>query len=109
WRVDTKKDGTFVWTGAPSDEVLIDLGKQGFQSLRHFHLTASDKEVVITLHKPQKISGSVVDDATGQPVEKFKVTTGIKWQDERQPTYWDERMSQAGADGQYEVTFSEPS
>jgi len=108
WRVNTKNDGSFLWTGAPADEVLIDLGKQGFQSLRHFHLVASDKEVLITLRKPQKISGSVVDDQTGQPIEKFKVVTGIKWQDTGQPIYWDDRSAQSGADGQYQVTFDEP-
>ncbi|HEV8291650.1 MAG TPA: carboxypeptidase-like regulatory domain-containing protein, partial [Tepidisphaeraceae bacterium] len=42
WRVNTKGDGTFVWKEAPADDVLVHLGKPGFQSKRDLHVTPSE-------------------------------------------------------------------
>jgi beta-lactamase regulating signal transducer with metallopeptidase domain len=106
FRADTDADGRFTWLDAPKDEVLFDMGKQGFQSVRHKAIKAGDDEVVVTLPKPMKVSGSVVDAETGEPIKRFKVLTGAKWGAD-QPPYFDQNRPLAGADGKYEVFFDE--
>jgi len=65
------------------DEVLVDLGKE-FPVAAAFHLVPSDKEVVYPAQAAGRVYGKVVDDATGQPIEKFKVVTGMKWSNDNQ-------------------------
>lgn len=107
WRVNTDTEGRFQWTEAPADEVLIDMGKQGYMSIRRSPMTASDKECTITMHPVLRVAGRVVDKETGQPIPKFTVTPGIDYGDAR-PTYWERRPSKTLADGRYEIPFSEP-
>ena len=87
WRVDTDKDGRFRWDEAPADEVLCDLGKLGFMSIRPRRLEALRREVVVTMLRPLKVRGSVVDADTGKPVEAFTVLPGIDWENNPN-TYW---------------------
>ncbi len=107
FRVDTDEDGRFAWEDAPGDEVLFDLGKQGFMSVRQKTIKASDEEVTITLLKPLKVGGSVVDDETGKPVEAFTVTPGIDWGNGRAP-YWELQSARRQSSGRYEFEFGEP-
>jgi peroxiredoxin len=106
WRVDTDSEGRFCWKNAPADEVLFDMGKQNFMSLRHKALTPSDEEYVITLNSPLKIHGSVTDAKTGKPISEFKVVPGMKWDSDQ--IYWEYRDAKTFRNGTYEIIESEP-
>src|SRR5438105_3703668 len=113
WRVNTKGDGTFVWKEAPPDDVLIHIGKQGFQSKRDLHVTPSDTEILVTLQPPQKIHGSVADAQSGAPISSFTVIQGLGWNNQGagqdlQISWQRDWGSVAGKDGQFEMTFDEP-
>ena len=107
WRVNTDADGRFQWSEAPADEVLIDMGKQGYMSIRRSPMTASDNEYTITMYPVLRVAGRVVDRETGQPIPKFTVTSGIDFGDGRS-TSWDRRRVKPFTDGHYEISFGEP-
>lgn len=107
FRVDTDQDGRFAWNDAPADEVLFGVGKEGYRYVREKALRASDDEATITLMKPLKVTGGVVDDATGEPIAAFTVRPGIDW-GMRRPTSWLQYGERRGAEGRYEIEFSEP-
>ncbi|MBN1973181.1 MAG: redoxin domain-containing protein [Sedimentisphaerales bacterium] len=107
WRIDTNADGRFQWRTAPSDEVLIDMGKMNYMSIRHQSMTASDEDYVITMYPVLKVHGTVVDANTGQPILDFRLLSGIDWGN-GQPIYWQRDSVKTFKQGRYEVTFSEP-
>ena len=107
WRVNTDKEGRFQWNEAPSDEVLFDMGKRGFTCIRHYAMTPSKEDYLLTLHNALKISGKVVDAETGEPVKQFQVQSGIDWGTDR-PVSWDPRDMKIFKNGIYEMIFDEP-
>jgi protocatechuate 3,4-dioxygenase beta subunit len=107
WRVDTDAEGRFRWDEAPPDEVLIDMGKQGFQSVRHKPITPSDDEYTFTMPGPLRIKGTVVDASTGKPVPEFTVISGIDWGNGQRP-HWERDSARRMTEGSYELTFTEP-
>lgn len=107
FRADTDKDGRFSWDDAPGDEVQFDLGKEGYMSVRKKSVKASDGDVLVTMIKPLKVKGAVVDAETGQPVESFTVMPGIDWGN-GQSTYWERQSARRQTAGRYELDFGEP-
>lgn len=107
FRVDTDQEGRFAWDDAPTDEVLFGVGKEGYRYVREKPLRASEGEATITLLRPLKVSGGVVDDATGEPIAAFTVTPGIDWGMGRPPS-WERYAARRGAEGRYEIDFGEP-
>jgi hypothetical protein len=107
WRVNTDSQGRFQWDDAPADEVLIDMGKQGFMYIRHRGMTASQEEQVITLMPMLRVSGRIVDKATGQPIAKATILPGIDWGG-GQPVSWDRCAAKPCTDGRYDITFIDP-
>ncbi|MBN1359266.1 MAG: carboxypeptidase regulatory-like domain-containing protein [Sedimentisphaerales bacterium] len=107
WRVDTDADGRFQWDEAPSDEVLIDMGKRDYMSVRRHGLTASEQEYTITMHPVLRVKGRVVDEETGVPIPAFTTYPGIDWGN-GQAVSWQRRSGTPCADGAFEMTFSEP-
>lgn len=107
WRVDTDAEGRFRWDEAPADEVLIDMGKQGYMIIRRHGLTASDQEHTITMHLPLRVSGRVVDRETSEPIPKFTVCPGIDWGTGGAP-HWERERMKSFADGAYAIGFTEP-
>ena len=107
WRVDTDAEGSFQWDDAPADEVLIDMGKQSYMSVRSYGMSASDKQYVITMPSELLIKGKVVDAETGEPIANFKLLPGIDWGSNR-PISWQRRNAKTFTQGHYEITFSFP-
>jgi hypothetical protein len=107
WRVDTDAEGRFEWNEAPSDEVLIDMGKQHYMSVRNYGMSPSEQEHEIIMPPQLKISGKVVDADTGEPISEFKLLTGIDWGGDR-PVYWQRRSIKTFSQGHYEIGFSYP-
>jgi hypothetical protein len=107
WRVDTNAEGRFEWNEAPPDEVLIDMGKQHYMSVRNYVMSPSEQEYEITMPPELKISGKVVDAETGEPIPEFKLLTGIDWGGDR-PISWQRRSTKTFTQGHYESGFSYP-
>jgi hypothetical protein len=107
WRVDTDAEGRFEWKEAPADEVLVDIGKQNYMSVRRNPMTASDQEYVVTMHPVLHIRGRVTDKETGQSIPRLTITPGIAWSS-GQPVLWERDVTKAFTDGRYEITFGEP-
>ncbi|MBN2182382.1 MAG: carboxypeptidase regulatory-like domain-containing protein [Sedimentisphaerales bacterium] len=107
WRVETDADGRFVWNEAPSDEVLIDMYKRNYMSVRDYGMRASDKEYVITMYPELKVHGKVTDQQTGRPIPDFQLMPGIDWGNGR-AVYWERRNQKAFTDGKYETSFTYP-
>jgi hypothetical protein len=72
WRATTGADGRVVWNEAPSDGVAIGAAARGYVSATERAVVAGEQEHVITLTSMTRIAGTVVDDATGKPVETFR-------------------------------------
>jgi len=106
WRVDTDAEGRFVWKDAPADEVLFDMGKQGYMSIRKKALTPSNEEHVLTMSPPLTIKGTVVDAKTGKPIDEFKLIPGTQWDPAQR--YWEQRSAKPFTNGKYEFSASEP-
>lgn len=107
WRVDTDAEGRFRWDDAPADEILIDMGKQRYMSIRHYGMTAAEQEHTITMLPLLRIKGRAIDEETGQTIPTFTVCPGVDWGDGR-AIYWERRQKKSYTDGVYEVAFSEP-
>ena len=83
----TDKDGRFVWSEAPVDGVLCNIGAEGFLQRMNVPLMASDKELTVTLTREVHVHGTVVDAQTQQPIDVINVVHG--WLFDNQPKiYW---------------------
>jgi RNA polymerase sigma factor (sigma-70 family) len=69
------EDGRFEWDGAPDEPQNFCFLKVGYEAKRRQTLKLNE-ENVITLRTTRKIEGQVLDDATGQPVTKFRIGIG---------------------------------
>ena len=77
-RIHADKEGKFRWDDAPLDAVKCDIDGSCAGYMRETKdLTASDDEIVITLRKGLHITGTVVDEETGKPIDVFRIVTGI--------------------------------
>jgi len=107
WRVDTDAEGRFEWNEAPTDEVLFDMGKQGYMSVRNYGMSPSEQDIEITMPDLLKIHGSVVDAETSEPIPEFEIVSGIDWGEGRRIS-WQRREVKAYSQGHYEIQFTYP-
>ena len=105
---ETNAQGIWVWAWAPDDAVLCDILKRGYMSLRRQSLTARDEEYVVTLHRPLKISGRVVDAESKEPIKAFRIVPGLAWGREGDSPSWTRYRIKNGRDGTYSHQFGEP-
>ena len=73
---NTDANGRVAWNEAPTDAANYQIRHAGYLLLMPHPLTGTGKEQTITLLPELKISGTVVDDESGKPIEKFRVTNG---------------------------------
>ncbi|UCD52257.1 MAG: redoxin domain-containing protein, partial [Phycisphaerales bacterium] len=107
WRSETNSGGYFEWDEAPADEVLFDLVKEGYMSARGIPMSAEIDEHVIVMHPPLRVSGTVVDADSNEPIKNFKVLPGMTWEGSEQ-VHWEQRRAIDSANGRYEHTFTYP-
>jgi beta-lactamase regulating signal transducer with metallopeptidase domain len=115
WYANTDAEGRFVWTGAPSDPVILHFSGYHVMSLSKIELSPTDQEHVITMQHALSVSGSVTDTQTGKPIADFRVfpgnayerdgKKGIAWTrlDPKPP--WSRRYIKI-SEGQYATTFT---
>lgn len=107
-RFDTDANGAFLWNEAPADEVLTDFLKQGYMDNRRVHIKPSDQDIVITLRKPVRVTGTVVDADTNQPITSFKVVQGIQWENQPEISWQPSDPQIHPKDGKFEFELTNP-
>lgn len=106
-RFNTDKEGRIEWKQAPTDQAMFDIYSMGYADKRNTPLTAGDEEVVITMTKPLKVTGTVVDAESGEPIKQFTIIPGITFDDKR--ISWERRNEIIkGSDGKFEHEHSYP-
>ncbi|MCP4643136.1 MAG: redoxin domain-containing protein [bacterium] len=106
WSAGTDAEGRFSWTSAPEDAVVFRVTKEGFKGKEGVALTAADDEIVVTLGGSMKITGTVVDAETGEPVQEFQVFHGFDWGGSG-ILEWMTNQPMPGTNGSYELVFEE--
>lgn len=99
-------DGSFEIADLPADEIQYDFSKDGYMSIDGLAITPSEKEIVVTLKPPLKISGAVVDAETNEPINEFALVKGIDFDDGRAP-FWQRSMTEQVAGGRYVADFNQ--
>jgi hypothetical protein len=97
--------GRFTWPDAPADGAVFHIGKAGYMPQSGVTLRPSDSQQVITLSGALKITGRVLDAATGKLIEGANVTPGIGLSS-RGRIGW-ERPVNTTRDGAYEVRLGD--
>jgi hypothetical protein len=105
---ETKTDtnGFFLWADAPADEVLFNLSKPGYLSIRDFGMK-SRNDYVTTLLPPFRISGNVLSSDPNQPIGIFKITLGY-YRDNSARILWEETNPYMFSDNRYKMTITKP-
>ena len=89
WRGESDADGLFTWADAPkSGDISFVVRKAGYAVAFQRKLSATDPNPVITLNRPLRVRGSVVDAETGRPIDTFNVVPGETWQGQGENIHW---------------------
>jgi beta-lactamase regulating signal transducer with metallopeptidase domain/peroxiredoxin len=106
WDTRTDAHGRAVWNEAPDDTVDYCIYHEGYVELVQEPLVATGREQTVTLIPEVKVSGSVVDDTTNQPLLRFRVLRGWTSPGREAPVWERDGNSPAisGQDGKFELT-----
>ncbi len=107
WQGRTDEEGRFVWDYPPDDAIQLRISQTGYREFLR-KVVADDREQTFVLVKPTVIRGSVTDGETGEPIDRFKVTPGIRWYEGGTRATWQTTDSAVRwfTDGQYSYGFS---
>lgn len=87
-RIQTNRDGEFVWKNAPTDHLHFGLIKKGFLRLEGFHLEPSVDDQVIKLRKAPQVSIKVVDSETDELIDDLYAMIGKPLSEGDNEYYW---------------------
>jgi hypothetical protein len=106
-RVRTDENGRWTWNEAPDEPVMIDMffASDTYMSIRQQSVTARYEEYVFTAIPVLRISGSVTDAETGEPIPQFTVHFGRTQRD--YGMHWASWERVTGANGTYTVSTNE--
>lgn len=108
--VRTDKNGKFRWEDAPRDTVQFDIDAtaDGYMRENNVPLTAADHEIIVRVKRALEVTGTVMDEKTGKPIENFKVVPGVSFNAD-QPVYWQRvpQMMTVGHDGKFAYKVSD--
>lgn len=77
WKGETDGEGRFDWPDGPAaGEVAFSASKPPFTQAKGRRFAAGSDGATITLHRPLRLRGSVVDAETGKPIETFMLIPG---------------------------------
>jgi peroxiredoxin len=107
WRMETDATGYFEWNEAPKDEVLFRFAKKGYMPFYELPLLSSVDEHIIVMYRALRVSGTVVDVDSNEPIRNFRLIWGIKWENIKQ-VHWEQRQAVELTNGRYEHTFTSP-
>jgi len=106
WSAKTDSEGRFKWDSAPEDAVRFDISAPGYMDVHGRLIKPSEGEQLITVQRELKVSGSVVDADSKEPIEKFRVIPGVDLGREV-PVSWQRWEAATFEGGHYEVTFDQ--
>jgi uncharacterized GH25 family protein/thiol-disulfide isomerase/thioredoxin len=97
------ENGVFVWEWAPEEPVRYSFGAKGFAP-QELALVAKPTPHLITLAPSRVVAGTVTDESTGEPIEKFLAVPVIVFR----PDFYHTRTTDAkvGQDGRYELPLT---
>ena len=100
WRRMKKTDaqGWVILEDLPHSQVIFAVQKTDYGSDDNVRLMVREEPYTVVLHRTSILSGCVVDEKTGQPINQFTLTVAEVDQEGEQP-YW--RTGQPGFDGRY--------
>jgi thiol-disulfide isomerase/thioredoxin len=101
----TDEQGTFVWTGAPVDQVTFFVSKTNFSNTRS-SFSGNIENITITLSRPAGIYGKVFDAETKKPIETFTIIPGRKYSTNEKRINWDRSDMLRGFAGEYSMRLS---
>lgn len=100
----TDSSGNWIWNFAPPEPVQYAIYKVGFMQSGEFSRLAPQAEAyTVTLGPQLRVSGTVVDDATGQPVESFRARLGVVYRVGSPIDFQSGGRSATGRGGQYSL------
>ncbi len=101
----TDSRGRVTIRSAPPDGMSGSIYKAGYMQSYNIALVADGEEKKFILRKSVKITGSVVDAETKQPIEKFEVTRGQSYGGD--DVYWQNYNSIKGSFGEFTLTMDQ--
>jgi beta-lactamase regulating signal transducer with metallopeptidase domain/uncharacterized GH25 family protein len=104
--MESNADGSFEIADAPEDEIKYDFSKDGYMSVENFVMTPGGEDYIITMKLPLKVSGTVVDEETGEPIDRFELVKGSDYGDGRAP-WWIRHDTKRVSGGKYEAEFTQ--
>jgi thiol-disulfide isomerase/thioredoxin len=107
WSAKTDGNGRFQWEDAPAEPVWIRIDAKGYLGISDREIRASENELTLSLRRQLRVRGTVVDAATGRPVERFTLVPGRE-RGLGSPTYWDRGEVKSFGSGRFEMTFTQP-
>ena len=74
----TDADGIWTWDWAPDQEFPYVLSKEGYVRIKDLALRPDAQQLQEVQLQPElRVTGKVVDDATGRPIPAFRATLGL--------------------------------
>jgi peroxiredoxin len=98
----TDAEGRFKWTGAPLDQVVLQVSRTNYSTTREA-VSIGEEEVVLQLMRAPGVYGKVFDAETRKPVESFTVIPGRKYSQEEVQIHWERYSGMRGRDGEYSL------
>ncbi|WP_165248722.1 M56 family metallopeptidase [Paludisphaera soli] len=103
----TDAEGRLVWPDAPRDGATYHVSRAGYMTSPGIDLGGGRQEYVVELRPTLRISGKVVDAATGRPIPRFTVVPG--YERGRPPgTFWSRDDAWESRDGAFSRDFGVP-
>ncbi len=101
----TDNRGRLTLKSAPRDGMSGSIYKSGYMQSSGIAFVADGEEKTFILRKSAKITGSVVDAETKQPIEQFEVTRGQSYGGDE--IYWQNYNPIKGSFGEFSLTLDQ--
>ncbi len=102
---ETDASGLWEWTWAPEEKVKYNFRKQGYMRISRKPFAPRDEPYTVGMLPELQISGSVVDDETGEVIEAFRVTPGTTNRPGSRPQYWHRSSTVDARNGRYSISI----
>ncbi len=96
------QDGIYQWTWAPDDPVTYGFYKTGF-AVGRVKIAADESEHRVTLKPLLRISGTVTDAVSGQPLQRFQVVPVIYFRPDF--AMLERKNARNGSEGKFSIEF----
>jgi len=101
----TDTRGRVTIRSAPRDGMIGSIYKSGYMQSHNVAFVADGEEKRFILRKSSRITGSVVDAETKQPIEQFEVTRGQSYGGDE--VYWENHNPIKGRFGEFSLTLDQ--